>query len=110
MLLLGFDFFDFSQVKLFNSCSTYSMFTKYNVFYNKLFSNFFSAIWAKETSSISIDSIAVKSPRQELQSVISQIERENRYNNTIKYSKLIFEIVNVRLIRKLHKFKNYVIE
>ncbi|XP_026807554.1 dystrotelin-like isoform X2 [Rhopalosiphum maidis] len=49
----------------------------------------------KETSSISIDSIAVKSPRQELQSVISQIERENRLLeievNTLKRGDSQFE-------------------
>jgi len=46
--------------------------------------NFFQIFFSvKEFSSISIDSIAVKSPRQELQSVISQIERENRYRNII---------------------------
>lgn len=38
-----------------------------------------SALWTKESSSISIDTSAIKSPRQELQSVISQIERENKY-------------------------------
>lgn len=49
----------------------------------------------KEFSSISIDSIAVKSPRQELQSVISQIERENRLLeievNTLKRGDSQFE-------------------
>lgn len=39
----------------------------------------FSSLWTKETSTTSLDSSVVKSPRQELQSVISQIERENRY-------------------------------
>ncbi|XP_001952083.2 dystrophin [Acyrthosiphon pisum] len=49
----------------------------------------------KEFSTISIDSIAVKSPRQELQSVISQIERENRLLeievNTLKRGDSQFE-------------------
>ncbi|XP_015375375.1 PREDICTED: dystrotelin-like [Diuraphis noxia] len=52
-------------------------------------------ICAKEFSSISIDSITVKSPRQELQSVISQIERENRLLeievNTLKRGDSQFE-------------------
>ncbi|CAI6362040.1 unnamed protein product [Macrosiphum euphorbiae] len=49
----------------------------------------------KEFSTISIDSISVKSPRQELQSVISQIERENRLLeievNTLKRGDSQFE-------------------
>ncbi|KAL5235848.1 hypothetical protein ACI65C_003258 [Semiaphis heraclei] len=49
----------------------------------------------KEFSSISVDSVTVKSPRQELQSVISQIERENRLLeievNTLKRGDSQFE-------------------
>lgn len=54
-----------------------------------------SAIWTKESNSVSIDSITVKSPRQELQSVISQIEKENRLLeievNTLKRGDSQFE-------------------
>lgn len=38
-------------------------------------------MWSKESSTILNDSTTIRSPRQELQSVISQIERENRYES-----------------------------
>ncbi|XP_050441854.1 dystrotelin-like [Adelges cooleyi] len=54
-----------------------------------------NGVWARESSS-SLDSATVKSPRQELQSVISQIERENRLLeikvNTLKRGDSQFEV------------------
>ncbi|XP_025405904.1 dystrotelin-like isoform X2 [Sipha flava] len=54
-----------------------------------------NALWTKESSTTSLDSSTVKSPRQELQSVISQIERENRLLeievNTLKRGDSQFE-------------------
>jgi len=52
-------------------------------------------LWSKQCSSTSLDSSLVKSPRQELQSVISQIERENKLLeievNTLKRGDSQFE-------------------
>lgn len=67
-------------LKLDKACRTKILNFHMMSFVFNFFQFFFSA---KEFSSISIDSITVKSPRQELQSVISQIERENRYRNFI---------------------------
>jgi len=56
----------------------------------------FSTLSIKDSSNTSVNSTAVKSPRQELQSVITQIERENRYVYLLRIMFIyIINIVNM---------------